>query len=490
MTDWERLEWRGLYGEGWGAEIVPDAFTHPAKYSRALIRRIYQEMLGRGWLAEGDTVIDPFGGVALGGLDAMLAGLNYQGCELEPRFVALAQANIDLWNKRYGGRMPHWGTARIVQGDSRRLRTVLSEAGGCVTSPPYASSDQDYKAGWKRFHDGHEPLWRNDSQRDAEYGTTPGQLGAMPEGVVSSPPYIESLKGDKSSDSQKGMAMRAKTGGAIVWGSNANGSRSADGYGATDGNLGNMPAGDAAISSPPFLQTSGGLGVKPGAIPGSPTADPRLIARHAAGNAAAEAYGQDAANLGNMREGDAVVSSPPFENSRESKDLKFIIKAAEDANNGLNHGHGSSKEYLDRVEREKSEGYGETPGNVGNDTGDTFWSAARLIVAETYAVLRPGAHAAWVVKSFVRNKRRVNFPDQWRRLCESVGFVTIAEVHALLIEDRGTSLTLDGGEVRHIIKRASFFRRLAEKKGSPPIDWETVWLMKKPLANVSIAEPS
>lgn len=30
-------------------------------------------------------------------------------------------------------------------------------------------------------------------------------------------------------------------------------------------------------------------------------------------------------------------------------------------------------------------------------------------------------------------------------------------------------------------ERKSFFRRLAEKKGSPRIDWEVVWFMRKPL---------
>jgi hypothetical protein len=124
--------------------------------------------------------------------------------------------------------------------------------------------------------------------------------------------------------------------------------------------------------------------------------------------------------------------------------------------------------------------YGETPGLAGSLTGDTFWTAARAIVAETFAVLRPGAHAAWVVKGFVRNRKLVDFPDQWRQLCESVGFVTVAEVRAWVVEDKGTQLAMDGEDKRHVTERKSFFRRLAEKKGSPRIDWETVWLMEKP----------
>ena len=49
----------------------------------------------------------------------------------------------------------------------------------------------------------------------------------------------------------------------------------------------------------------------------------------------------------------------------------------------------------------------------------------------------------------------------------------------MLVEDNGTQLGFF--EDDHLVtERKSFFRRLAESKGSPPIDWETVWCMKKP----------
>ena len=44
--------------------------------------------------------------------------------------------------------------------------------------------------------------------------------------------------------------------------------------------------------------------------------------------------------------------------------------------------------------------------------GETFWSAARAIVEQLFAVLAPGGHAAWVTKAFVRDGERVDFPDQ------------------------------------------------------------------------------
>ena len=88
------LTWTGCYEDGWGKLLVPEAYGHPAKYSRNLIRRIYQHALEQGMLARGGTILDPFGGVALGALDAQANGLHWVGIELEPRFCDLAQQNL------------------------------------------------------------------------------------------------------------------------------------------------------------------------------------------------------------------------------------------------------------------------------------------------------------------------------------------------------------------------------------------------------------
>lgn len=117
-------DWHGLYGEGWGKEIVPDAYQHPAKYARALIRHIYDHLVAEGWLRSGDVVLDPFGGVALGALDAERLGCHWVGCELEEKFCKLGRENIALWDTRYANRLVRWGSARLLQGDSRRLRQV------------------------------------------------------------------------------------------------------------------------------------------------------------------------------------------------------------------------------------------------------------------------------------------------------------------------------------------------------------------------------
>lgn len=58
--------------------------------------------------------------------------------------------------------------------------------------------------------------------------------------------------------------------------------------------------------------------------------------------------------------------------------------------------------------------------------------------------------------------------------------MTLHEHHAWVVEDHGMQFTLDGDAHARRVERKSFFRRLAEKKGSPRIDWETVLCMVKP----------
>jgi len=98
---------------------------------------------------------------------------------------------------------------------------------------------------------------------------------------------------------------------------------------------------------------------------------------------------------------------------------------------------------------------------------------------QCHQILKPGGVAIWVVKDFVRAKRRVDFCGDWRRLCEAVGFVTLHEHHASLVKE-DVKDSLFGHKIVKRKERKSFFRRLAESKGSPRIDHETVFCMMKP----------
>jgi hypothetical protein len=260
-------EWHDCYGDGWQGEIVPEAFAHPAKVSRALIRRIYQHAFVEGWLVPGDTVVDPFGGIAGTALDAMWNGLTWVGCELEPKFVALAGQNIDLWQRKYGAKAG-FGSARIVQGDSRKLARVIAQAGCVVSSPPYADSLQtvsDKKAASiKRSqakydrahgHPGNYEMTPGAAGMGGDYGTTDGQLGAMREGtppalICSSPPYAAIATG------AGGLNTKPGADGQQSGRSASSASQTADQrYGETAGQLATMREGEAPaciVSSPPY----------------------------------------------------------------------------------------------------------------------------------------------------------------------------------------------------------------------------------------------
>lgn len=537
-VNWVQDEWKGCYPSQWKGMIVPDAMAHPAKFSSKLIRRIYTHMKEEGWVKEGDTVIDPFGGIALGALDAMRLGLKWRGVELEAKFVDLGNWNISNWNGKFA-QMPKWSRdAVLLQGDSRKLLDVLSgeaetphtvenlppyadsevsagnvggkmnelwgagvrlkvEGGiaygetagqldamngdnfeGAVSSPPYADTPLTYKKNGLIYEGEHYERPYMEGQGDESYGDTPGQLGGMKDkgfrAAISSPPF-------GSGDSGSANSLENRIDKSAEWLKNNTGW--VTGYGEAEGQLDRMPLGDfdAAISSPPFRHSEGG---SPEPKEGG-SIDKALYARHAAGNSAADGYGVTAGQLANMGEGDfeGAVSSPPFEKGSEGvmRADKFKDPAAF-ARVQMLKGNGASFEAKMRAmekDNERAE-YGNNEEQLADETGDDFWMAARQIVEQVYLALAPGAHACWVVKGFVKNKQYVDFPDQWRQLCEAVGFVTVHEHRALLVNVKGTSHTLEGGSFVHKTESKSFFRRLAEKKGSPRVDWETVWCMVKP----------
>lgn len=345
-------EWHGCYDKPLKGFIVPEAFSHPAKFSLALIERIYDHCLERGYLKRGDRVGDPFGGVATGGIVAAYRGLAWYGVELEPRFVKLAQENID----RHALRLTRLGCPWpvITQGDSRRFAKTVA---GVVTSPPYAD--------------------------------TP-------------------ITNDKNYDDEK--ICRLKVSGATAqratWGFNK-GSMGQSNYGTTAGQIGRLPAGslDAVATSPPFEDC--------------------------------------AVNLGD-------VGPTP----------------------------GRRQEISARSES-RIESYGSTNGQIGNSKGETYWQAVSAVYRSCFQAIRPGGVICLVVKDYIKAGKRVPLCDDTARLLEHIGFTPLERIHAMLVKERRHA-DLFNGETVDTTSRKSFFRRLAEKKGSPPIDFEEVLIFQRP----------
>jgi hypothetical protein len=170
------------------------------------------------------------------------------------------------------------------------------------------------------------------------------------------------------------------------------------------------------------------------------------------------------------------ITSPPFLEGRSALRQDSGVAAEQQV--------GSAKEH-------RREMYGAEHGQLGamnegsfqdpdNQTGETFWSASRQILEQLFEVIQPGGHAVFVVKNFVRDGKEVDFTGQWAKLAEAVGFRWLHHHRALLVEVHGEQARLDGSHDVIKTERKSFFRRLAEDKGSPRIDHESVLCFEKP----------
>lgn len=450
-------QWHGCYDDSWKGYIVEEAFAHPAKFSRGLIERIYKYMLAEGMIRRGDTVIDPFGGIGTGGIIAASNGLRWVGCEIEDKFCLLATENFSM-------HLMTWGQfsdpiPRVIHGDSRKLRECLTgafPAAAVVSSPPFLAARSDTTASTPSVHGG--PC--------QERALTTGDATRYANVVVSSPPYAgDSEKSDRTGD-ERARRRAEETGFRQGLGC----FKTSEAYGQTNGQLGAMPTGsvDSIVSSPPYAEFPVPASVvQPGGRQGVRSS------YRAAGVDAEDQYSQTPGQLGAMKPGsiDGVVSSPPWENQEPShaQGSRF-----EEVHRQIH----PTKLAKDRPGMFQHE-YGDEAGNIGNKQGETFWSAARDIVLECHAILKPNGWSAWVVKDFVRDKARVPFCDHWCKLLEACGFTVRQRVHAMLVKEQRHADLFGGDDHIKTTERKSFFRRLAEKKGSPRIDWEEVIFAQK-----------
>jgi DNA methylase len=359
--------WHGCYSTGWQRLISPESFSHPAKFSRTLIQRIYQHLLTEGLLAPGDTVLDPFGGVGLGGLDAALSGIRWLGVELEPRFCALAngfdcdgQAHEALVGT-FTPAIPARQGFVIYERLGGRIWGPHGQRGDAATEPLFPTYDaaEDYVIAHLLVpdDDGDGPAQQEDFRivADDAPGTcayltftwqvvTPAacgrkephaahhvkgnlelwhrRFGHLPQWVA---PTL--LQGDSRA---LGTVIREQLSACVSSPPYANGCAHTGGvdphpahiqggevhhvaYGDSPGQLGALPPGslDAAISSPPYASS---IDHAPGNTTWTATSDKRRQdgTPYRMG-ASLTHYGNDPAQLGNMPIGalEAVVSSPP-----------------------------------------------------------------------------------------------------------------------------------------------------------------------------------
>jgi hypothetical protein len=230
---------------------------------------------------------------------------------------------------------------------------------------------------------------------------------------------------------------------------------------------------DGCVSSPPYAESNMNISHDHGAC--------QKVWREAVN---VDGYGQTSGQLGAMKEGDVAaalgsigrmaegefqgcVTSPPYENGQDRR---------RPHGGHVADGEGGFRGY-----------YSNNPANLGNPQGvdapETYWVACRQIYAEVFALLRPGGHIALICKDYVRDKQRQPLCDRTWALLQHVGFLPVTRIYAMLGRKWKEEL-LTGETVEREKSRKSFFRRLAERKGSPRIDWEEVLVMQKPATAV------
>jgi len=219
---------------------------------------------------------------------------------------------------------------------------------------------------------------------------------------------------------------------------------------------------DGSITSPPFQDA----GVAIGDTADTPARRQEISDRSGPRDAA---YGKAPGQIGNLPPGDldAAITSPPYADSidgdhgeRETADDTVAKRKTPGGPLGRSQRHG---------------GYGATDGQIGRlADGDTYWRAMARVYAQLAAAMKPGAVAAVVVKDYVKRGARVPLVDDTCRLLESVGLVPFERSRAWVVIERRHPDLFGGPDHVERVDRKSFFRRLAERNGSPPIDFEEV----------------
>jgi hypothetical protein len=142
---------------------LPASTEHPAKMLPAIAATAIA-----AYTRPGELVIDPMCGIGTTLVEAVHQGRRAIGVEYEPRWAALARANLTLASSQGAP-----GTGRVHTGDARHLLTLLDPAlhgtaALVLTSPPYGQSVHGQVSarpgqGVAKYHD--------------RYSTDPANLG-------------------------------------------------------------------------------------------------------------------------------------------------------------------------------------------------------------------------------------------------------------------------------------------------------------------------
>lgn len=235
-----------------------ETFSHPAKMDIYLTRRLLKAFTKRG-----DAVLDPMCGTGTTLIEAILLGRNAVGVDIEDKFTALTEKNIENVEKTNSeSRFKlELGNAKVLTGDSRRLASLLQRADVIVTSPPYSEQLQakaDYakrkerlkKLGFTKKTHGLLRGQKSSSKvvgGDERYSDNPENIGNLKHGELN--PTIARLRKHGRTNPKQGGPYGKSLGHPYI------------GNPTNIGNLKHGELADVVMTSPPYADIS-----KPGNV--------------------------------------------------------------------------------------------------------------------------------------------------------------------------------------------------------------------------------
>jgi len=475
----ESLEWHGCYDSDiyFKQFVTPESYAHPAKASFLLIDRILKHLEKLELLKEGMTVADIMAGSGRIPLLASLKGYNTISVELEPHFIKMIEDNKKRAEKVTGRKLP----MQIVQGDSRKLSSLLSNADIGVISHPYG-------LGEGIGHSGQPTQVVKDLKLQTRYGSSEGNIGNLPYVAVVSPPFEQSdNRGDSFNNRAYPELQRKKW---DEW---------EQGYSDNSKNIGNLPYKEmVGITSPPYQD------VNDHERPLDNTRNKNN--RH---NISLP-YSQNPENIGNLKDTGSIVgiTSPPYseaedrmkykwqegrvsammpyaydkehqikskDNIANLKDTSFVGITSPPYDNRLSDG-GKDKEKWEQwhklaiKKRETVTKYTDNIENIGNQNNQSYLSEMLKVYKEASKVC---PIICTITKNPTRNKQLRRLDLDTKNLLELAGY-KIVDYHRAMLFSEHKQQTLTGETKSEYKGRLSFFKRLSLQKGNVASMWEDV----------------
>jgi hypothetical protein len=278
-----------------------------------------------------------------------LAGMEMGGLDIPPEFRPLKFEVLDEYVE-----------GDLVVSSSPWTKTEASDFHLDSSPKRFEQMYARYKAGGGGMT--REQYRESCEKRQGGYGQSEGQLGAMPPGdiSISSSPFAQSI-GSDDPDKRGGLYRDPKRAQDV----NLTGT-----YGETEGQLASM-----AVGSSPYA----GSDVSSDGQRGIDTGDEVQTASRRKGKRAVtpDGYGESEGQLGSMG-----VGSPPMEDSAETGRAKNPMTFK---------GNPATGHYAEGQTIKGGGLYGSSEGQLGIEQGDTFWSAARLILLQLHQVTSPAS---------------------------------------------------------------------------------------------------